>query len=85
MTRDKLQDQLEKLRALWNTKTQERIVIPKKSHIPRIKCKRTSQNVNETEIYEMLRGNIALLVCFWASVHQFICVDVCKRYSTAIS
>jgi hypothetical protein len=36
MTRDKLQDQLEKLRALWNTKTQERIVIPKKSHIPRL-------------------------------------------------
>ncbi|KAF8215157.1 hypothetical protein K438DRAFT_2123935 [Mycena galopus ATCC 62051] len=36
MTRDKLQDQLEKLRAMWNTKTQERIVIPKKSHIPRL-------------------------------------------------
>ncbi|KAJ7803289.1 hypothetical protein B0H14DRAFT_2613585 [Mycena olivaceomarginata] len=36
MTRDRLQDQLEKLRALWNTKTQERIVIPKKSHILRL-------------------------------------------------
>jgi hypothetical protein len=36
MTREKLQDQLDKLRALWNTKTQERIVIPKKSHIPKL-------------------------------------------------
>jgi hypothetical protein len=34
MTREKLQDQLEKLCRCWNTKTQERIVIPKKSHIP---------------------------------------------------
>ncbi|KAJ7017539.1 hypothetical protein C8F04DRAFT_1017498, partial [Mycena alexandri] len=42
MTRDKLQDQLEKLRALWNTKTQERIVIPKKSHIPRLADKQTA-------------------------------------------
>ncbi|KAJ7801987.1 hypothetical protein B0H14DRAFT_3489001 [Mycena olivaceomarginata] len=36
MTKDKLQDQLEKLQAMWNTKTQENIVIPKKSHIPRL-------------------------------------------------
>ncbi|KAJ7218685.1 hypothetical protein GGX14DRAFT_356795 [Mycena pura] len=42
MTRDKLQDQLDKLRALWNTKTQERIVIPKKSHIPRLAEKQTA-------------------------------------------
>ncbi|KAJ7907868.1 hypothetical protein B0H13DRAFT_1618086 [Mycena leptocephala] len=42
MTRDKLQDQLEKLRAMWNTKTQERIVIPKKSHIPRLAEKQSA-------------------------------------------
>ncbi|KAJ7439821.1 hypothetical protein FB451DRAFT_1415467 [Mycena latifolia] len=36
MTRDKLQDQLEKLRRLWNTQKVERIVIPKKSHIPKL-------------------------------------------------
>ncbi|KAJ7130410.1 hypothetical protein C8R44DRAFT_613676 [Mycena epipterygia] len=42
MTRDRLQDQLDKLRALWNTKTQERIVIPKKSHISRLPQKQTA-------------------------------------------
>ncbi|KAJ7784853.1 hypothetical protein DFH07DRAFT_763466 [Mycena maculata] len=36
MTREKLQDQLEKLRRRWNTKARENIVIPKKSHIPRL-------------------------------------------------
>jgi hypothetical protein len=36
MTKDKLQDQLEKLRRLWNTQKVERIVIPKKSHIPKL-------------------------------------------------
>ncbi|KAJ7817071.1 hypothetical protein B0H13DRAFT_1923164 [Mycena leptocephala] len=36
MTKDKLQDQLEKLRRRWNTKIVERIVIPKKSHIPKL-------------------------------------------------
>ncbi|KAJ7915018.1 hypothetical protein B0H13DRAFT_2324819 [Mycena leptocephala] len=36
MTKDKLQDQLEKLRRLWNTQKVERIVIPRKSHIPKL-------------------------------------------------
>ncbi|KAJ7772022.1 hypothetical protein DFH07DRAFT_768130 [Mycena maculata] len=36
MTKDKLQDQLEKLRRLWNTPKVERIVIPRKSHIPKL-------------------------------------------------
>ncbi|KAJ6588296.1 hypothetical protein B0H19DRAFT_1301001 [Mycena capillaripes] len=42
MTRDKLQDQLNKLRAMWNTKKQERIVIPLKSHISRLPEKQTA-------------------------------------------
>jgi hypothetical protein len=40
MTREKIQDQLEKLRRCWNTKARENIVIPKKSHIPRLADKR---------------------------------------------
>ncbi|KAJ7650528.1 hypothetical protein FB45DRAFT_1017922 [Roridomyces roridus] len=36
MTRLQLQDQLEKLRNKWNTKTKTRIDIPKKSHIPKL-------------------------------------------------
>ncbi|KAJ7784794.1 hypothetical protein B0H14DRAFT_3506998 [Mycena olivaceomarginata] len=36
MTREKLQDQLEKLCQCWNTKTRERIVIPKKTHVPNL-------------------------------------------------
>ncbi|KAK7059542.1 hypothetical protein R3P38DRAFT_2758963 [Favolaschia claudopus] len=42
LTREKLQDQLDKLREQWNTKTEERIVIPKKSHIPKLADKQTA-------------------------------------------
>ena len=36
MTREKLDEQLEKLRQRWNTKGHDNIAIPKKSHIPKL-------------------------------------------------
>ncbi|KAK7001190.1 hypothetical protein R3P38DRAFT_3217376 [Favolaschia claudopus] len=42
LTREKLQDQLDKLRARWNTKTEDCITIPKKSHIPKLADKQTA-------------------------------------------